>query len=463
MKKVFFILSLSLLFVSINSSASTTPADEPQRGNTETTTSLSEKNNKCDDSTAKDVAKEDKVQPKDTIKWSAIKSAAKPFGYGILFGIIGTILCVCFRPDKYIWRKIMKKLSKFVENHKSNECEVNDSIKPAEPTESTVVDTSQTSHPNPVTNPDPKPEPDPEPLPEPPTITLNPTTFAVDKDNWSVVGTSVIGNSHISMKLPCQDNCKYEYIGDGWGIAVTSDGAGSAKRSEIGSKIVVERAVLHFKQLIEEQGWRKNNELPTDAIWTKYAYTILHKIYQEIVAFSKTKELACKDLSATAIVIIHTPKGLLCSHIGDGRAGFRSATGEWKTVITPHKGEEANQTIFITSDFWTIPNYTMSDVFVPESIVVREEISAFTLMSDGCEYTAWECNHLDEEKNKYYDPNKPYAKFYESLSQTLIKYHNEEVDINRRKEQWQQFLTDGNKSLQKEPDDKTLILGVLCE
>ena len=42
------------------------------------------------------------------------------------------------------------------------------------------------------------------------------------------------------------------------------------------------------------------------------------------------------------------------------------------------------------------------------------------------------------------------------------KYHNEEIDMNRRKEQWQLFIIEGNQSLEKEPDDKTLILGVLC-
>lgn len=472
MKYVYIILFLSLI-VSNYSSASTPQADESNpREEITTTTQSSENNNnsaiKNNNATPTKSDAKNQAETKHSLTWTDIKSSTKPFGYGMLFGIVCSILCIYLRPDKYIWKKFMERLSKFIENQKEKEWQEN-------PTQESVPTPSPASDEQPIPTPKPMPEPElkpaldpnpdsnPKPTPDPkPTIVINPTTFAIDADNWSVIGTSVIGNSHISMKLPCQDNCKYEYIGDGWGIAVTSDGAGSAKRSEIGSKIVVERAIVHFKQLIEEKGWRKNNELPTDAIWTKYAYTILHRIYQEIVAVAKTKELACKDLSATAIVLIHTPMGVLCTHIGDGRAGYRNTSGEWKALVTPHKGEEANQTIFITSDFWTIPNYMMSDVFVPESIVVREKLTAFTLMSDGCEHTAWECNLFDAEKNKYYDPNKPYAKFYDSLSKTLVKYHNEEIDMNRRKEQWQLFIIEGNQSLEKEPDDKTLILGVLC-
>ena len=428
--------------------ASNAPANELISEQEERTTQFEKQHNSDVTSTHqdKDDTTTEKGQVKCERKWPTIKSSAKPFGYGILFGIISTILCIYFRPDKYILRKIISMLSKFMERHKNNVSVVEESL------------------PNPTPTPIPDPLPiHPGPIPKPITIALNPTTFAVDGDKWSVIGSSVIGNSHISMNLPCQDNCKYEYIGEDWGIAVTSDGAGSAKRSEIGSKIVVERSIVHFKQLIEEQGWKQKGELPTDAMWTKHAYSILHKVYQEIVAFAKAKELSYKDLSATAIVLIHTPKGVLCTHIGDGRAGYRDKSGEWKAIITPHKGEEANQTIFITSDFWSIPNYTMSDVFVPESVVIREEITAFTLMSDGCEHTAWQCNYFDAAKNKYYDPNRPHDKLYESLSKTLVNYHTEGVDINRRKEQWQQFLVDGNKSFQKESDDKTMILGVLCE
>ena len=62
--------------------------------------------------------------------------------------------------------------------------------------------------------------------------------------SWVLVGASVRGNGHIESNLPCQDNHKYEELEKGWGIAIVSDGAGSAAHSDMGSKIVVERGLF---------------------------------------------------------------------------------------------------------------------------------------------------------------------------------------------------------------------------
>jgi len=286
--------------------------------------------------------------------------------------------------------------------------------------------------------------------------------FASPNEEWMVVGTSVIGNSHISMDLPCQDYNSYKYLGNGWGIAIVSDGAGSAKRSEIGSQLVVMRGLAHFEELIAKEGWMTADQLPSDAVWVQKAYCTLLLVYKDMEAFAKAKSLPVKDLSATAIVFIHTPFGALCTHIGDGRMGYRTASGEWKNAMNPHKGEEANQTIFITSAFWNVPNFVMSGVLVPESIVVREPITGFTLMSDGSEHTMWLCNQKDEATGKYYDPNLPYAPLYGNLCATLESMHADADDPKVCAESLSRFVKCGNRSFLNEPDDRTLILGVLC-
>ncbi|MDR2511317.1 MAG: protein phosphatase 2C domain-containing protein [Bacteroidales bacterium] len=287
------------------------------------------------------------------------------------------------------------------------------------------------------------------------------TAFAEDADEWIIVGASVIGNGHISAKLPSQDNHKYENLGEGWGIAIVSDGAGSAEYSHIGSKIVTERGIAHFKALIEKEGWLKNNELPSDAKWLQLSYATLKAVHNDMDAFAKVHNILLKSLYATAIVVIHTPNGMLATHIGDGRAGYKNRQSEWKALITPHKGEEANQTIFVPSDFWNIPNYVMSGVLVPESVVIREKPFAFTLMSDGCESSAWQYYTKDETTGKFFDPNKPYPAFFDSLSETLQSFRNDKTALKERERKWANFITAGNESLKKELDDKTMILGVL--
>lgn len=275
-------------------------------------------------------------------------------------------------------------------------------------------------------------------------------------DGWTIVGCSIIGNSHISMGLPCQDNNKYAYIKNGWGICITSDGAGSAKHSDIGSRIVVERGIHYFQNVIEQKKWAETNTFPTDAEWTSIAYMALKAIRTDMEKFATTKNLELSSLNATIIVVIHTPQGFLTTHVGDGRAGYKDSDGEWKAFITPHKGEEANQTIFLTSDFWNLPYYVMSGVMVPESHVVRCTPIAFTLMSDGCEHTAWQCNMKDEKTGGFFDPNKPFDRFFNPLLTDLSSGTNEDV-----RNRWVRFITQGNESFKREPDDKTMILGVL--
>ena len=284
--------------------------------------------------------------------------------------------------------------------------------------------------------------------------------FSIDCDNCLVIGASVRGKGHIQTELPCQDNNKYTYLTKGWGIAVVSDGAGSASKSHIGSKIVVERATTHFVDVIKEMKWIEHNVLPSNEDWAQIAYSVLRRVYNDITNFAQQKNIAIKDLGATVIILIHSPFGILSTHIGDGRAGYRDCNGGWHSIIAPHKGEEANQTIFITSQFWDRPSFRMSGHLIPESFIIREKVSGFTLMSDGCENTSWQISQMDRNTGKVCDPNQPFQKFFAPLTNTLIQFHNDRIDANKRAEAWYTFL-DTSKEFSKEVDDKTLILGII--
>jgi len=315
---------------------------------------------------------------------------------------------------------------------------------------------SPTPKPSPIPNPNPVPQPVPEPRPQ-----LQTEKFAVENNEWIIVGASVIGRGHIESNMPCQDSNSYVSLDNGWGIAITSDGAGSAKHSHVGSKIVVTRAKSYFEQLIISSSWYKNNILPDDITWSKAAFKALKAVRDDMQKFAEEKLAKLESFAATVIVVVHTPKGLLVAHIGDGRAGYQDKSGTWHSLITPHKGEEANQTIFITSDFWNIPFYEMSGVSVPETRVIRESAKSFVLMSDGCEHTSWDCNLYDADKGIYYDPNTPHVAFFNPLIETLKEHRKEQLPFIDRSEKWSNYLDKGNKSFIKETDDKTMILGTI--
>ena len=60
-------------------------------------------------------------------------------------------------------------------------------------------------------------------------------TFNVD-DSAYVLGASLRGRSHEMHETQCQDYHAFESLGNGWYIFSVSDGAGSAKCAERGSK-----------------------------------------------------------------------------------------------------------------------------------------------------------------------------------------------------------------------------------
>jgi hypothetical protein len=72
----------------------------------------------------------------------------------------------------------------------------------------------------------------------------------VKNRRWLVVGDSIIGKSHIENNMPCQDYNHYEVINDIWGIAISCDGAGSASRSDAGSKFVSQKSAEVFKKIM---------------------------------------------------------------------------------------------------------------------------------------------------------------------------------------------------------------------
>lgn len=288
-------------------------------------------------------------------------------------------------------------------------------------------------------------------LKQPPFPSLNP---------WFIVLGSAIGKLHISQNIPCQDDSHFLPLSTDWGIAVVCDGAGSAKNSDKGAKFTAQVTAKCFGEVINSKGWITNNQLPTQEEWEEIAKDQFKIILSGLNQYSIENNMDLSSLACTVIVTIYSPMGLLVSHIGDGRAGFCTEEGQWFPTITPHKGEEANQTVFITSNSWLSQDeLIMSGVSVPESTVFKQNIKAFTLMSDGCEQHSFECSHFKAETQKWSDPNLPYPKFFNPLV-SQIKKTIESTESQMINEQWEIFLKEGTEGLKNEPDDKTLILGV---
>lgn len=278
----------------------------------------------------------------------------------------------------------------------------------------------------------------------------------MERTQWVIAYASVMGALHVRENIPCQDSCACKSFSNGWGIAVVADGAGSCTHSHIGSAKVTELAVKVFSALMGEKKWDRLGRLPSEDEWRGLAYSAVVGIRQGLEKFAKEKNLALLSLSSTLIAVIYSPIGLLVTHIGDGRAGYFNGK-EWQSILQPFNGETASETIFLTSDVWIGDE---KGIYI-ESRVIADRVEAFTLLSDGCEKGAFEVNMYDEVRERYYDPNKPFANFFNPNLKGLLSLHKEkksQADINKL---WESFLTAGTIRFKHEPDDKTMVLGVL--
>jgi hypothetical protein len=276
------------------------------------------------------------------------------------------------------------------------------------------------------------------------------------QESWLILDHSAIGKDHIKHNMPCQDSRHIERIGQNWGVAVCCDGAGSATNSDIGSQFVAKKAAKVFAYAIEKHQWHLNDKLPSENEWQELSVQVLFKVYNDLELYAQELDLDIKSLACTVIVVIFSPIGLLVTHIGDGRAAYCNGEGNWKAMITPFKGEEANQTTFITSSIWhDTDKYIESRVFIDPPF-------AFTLLTDGCEDFAF-LTYVNTaeipDEIKIQDVNQPFDGFYQPLTQHF-KELNGKVSIYAMQAEWAAILERGTDKIKDEPDDKTMILAI---
>lgn len=295
------------------------------------------------------------------------------------------------------------------------------------------------------------------------TIQDNKKPTCIKHDKWLVVGASVTGMSHLRTNppVPCQDSHVVLEIEDGWGVAVVCDGAGTAGNSHHGSAFVVRTTAKMFKEIVKEYKWHKRVSscgsdigFPSQEDWHQIAQKVFVDAVEKLQIYSKEIGVSVETLACTVISVIYSPEGMLIAHIGDGRAAYCDAQGQWKAMMSPLKGEEANQTVFITSPIWNNLNSYM------ETRVIKEKISAFALMSDGCEKHSFEVNIKKPDEEKYYDPNTPYTGFFNPLVNNIQEAYKSKISDTAIGEKWSMFIEAGNSGLKNETDDKTMIIGV---
>lgn len=297
------------------------------------------------------------------------------------------------------------------------------------------------------------PMPAPMPIPSP---IIDKERIRVFTTHPNVIGVSYRGDSHIKSNTPCQDFHSFKKVNNIWSIAIVSDGAGSKANSDTGSKAVCMAFTYYLEQLLTTNKAYSDGSIPNEKTWDIEFRTLLNLFQKEMKIQFVKPDKNFDSFAATIIILVYSPKGYMAAHIGDGRASVKYSN-EWHSIMTPHKGEEANQTIFSTTiEFSKNPGLKMSGIYVPETCVSEEAIEAFALMSDGVEcgaYATYQKIDLPDGDFRVEDINTPRGNTLETVLSILDKLSEEERQIALVN-----FIT-SYKELTREPDDKTLLIG----
>jgi hypothetical protein len=152
----------------------------------------------------------------------------------------------------------------------------------------------------------------------------------------------VTGSSHITKNIPCQDFSISEIYRDHV-ILINCDGAGSAKKAEIGSQSFAELFLIELKKIADNL----KNIAPGEWIIDEIIISISN-VRKQIRNKFKTNSLF--DYHTTLVAIISGENGGFICHIGDGYG--LALTDKDFFISGPENGEYANETFFATESNW---------------------------------------------------------------------------------------------------------------
>ncbi|MBK8370353.1 MAG: protein phosphatase 2C domain-containing protein [Saprospiraceae bacterium] len=171
------------------------------------------------------------------------------------------------------------------------------------------------------------------------------------KKPWSIYGVSVPGAYHLQNEIPCQDSHSFGVLNKFWKYAIVCDGAGSLENSDLGSEFLTSIASKVIKKTLSKETWYHSAKIPDETSWSVAANKIIKELFRSLWQYAQKIEINYKSMGATVNLMVFNDNGYLSVHVGDGRATVLTSDNEWIAAIKPFKGENAGETVFITSEY----------------------------------------------------------------------------------------------------------------
>ena len=242
---------------------------------------------------------------------------------------------------------------------------------------------------------------------------------------WRYLAVSVMGSSHITQKLPCQDAHATAILDDGTLIVAVADGAGSAKRSDEGARCAVDSSIRYLVEHLQPAPPATPEEC--EAL-LENAVVNARDALQEIAPAE-----SLNDVATTLLLTVVTERWLSTVQVGDGAVVCRHPSGSLRVLSVLGQSEYINETTFLTSSDYLNHMHRAS---VPSA-----EVSGLAMLSDGIQLLALR-----------YSDNTAHDLFF----QPLFEFAGNPTSTNAELEE---FLR-SERVCERTDDDKTLVLAV---
>lgn len=158
---------------------------------------------------------------------------------------------------------------------------------------------------------------------------------------------SSIGTSHIANGSPCQDSFHCRFVEPQPNrkvlIAVASDGAGSARYSDVGSSLACNTLGELAQNYLDNGGQVSTLDRTTVGRWIEY-------IVDELSSRAAADGNQIREYACTLLAVIASDEAAAFVQIGDGAIVVSDGLEDgWSYVFWPQHGEFANTTNFLVS------------------------------------------------------------------------------------------------------------------
>jgi hypothetical protein len=162
---------------------------------------------------------------------------------------------------------------------------------------------------------------------------------------WRVAGASTLGTSHQKTGAPCQDAFKYEsYDSAHEGeviLLMVSDGAGSARFSDIGAELACREFASNLQLYLADQKLIASLDSAEIRRW-------LDNVVEVLSTRAAQNEAPLRDYACTLLAAVLSIAHTAFIQIGDGAIVVREGPEDWCYIFWPQHGEYINTTRFIT-------------------------------------------------------------------------------------------------------------------